>query len=59
VIQEIRRPVFSLLDRRTLSEMCTYLSYDSIKALAELDHLAHLSDNVIEDYEERADSLED
>lgn len=55
VIQEIRRPVFSLLEGRALSEMCTYLSYDNIKDIAELKHLEHLSDKVIEDYEEAAE----
>lgn len=55
VLQEIRRPVFSLLEGRALSEMCTYLSYDNIKDIAELKHLEHLSDKVIEDYEEAAE----
>jgi hypothetical protein len=55
VLQEIMRPVFSLLEGRALSEMCTYLSYDNIKEIGELKHLAHLSDKVIEDYEEAAE----
>ncbi len=55
VIQEIMRPVFSLLEGRALSEICTYLSYGSIKEISELKHLAHLSDKIIDDYEENAD----
>lgn len=55
VLQEIQRPVFSLLEGRALSEMCTFLSYDSIRDIGELRHLAHLSDKVIEDYEEVAE----
>lgn len=55
VFQEIRRPVFSLLERGALSEICTYLSYDSIHELAEQEHLSHLSHSVIEEYEELAD----
>lgn len=55
VLQEIQRPVFSLLEGRALSEMCTYLSYDNIKEIRELKHLAHLSDKVIGDYEEAAE----
>lgn len=55
VLQEIRRPVFSLLEGRALAEMCTYLSYDNIKDISELKHLEHLSDKVIENYEERAE----
>lgn len=55
VLQEILRPVFSLLEGRALSEMCTYLSYDSVREVGELKHLAHLSDKVLEDFEEAAE----
>lgn len=55
VLQEILRPVFSLLEGRALSQMCTFISYDSIREISELKHLAHLSDGVLEDYEESAD----
>lgn len=55
VLQEIQRPVFSLLEGRALAEMCTYLSYDRINEIGELKHLAHLSDKVIEEYEESAE----
>lgn len=54
VFQEIQRPVFSLLEGRALAEMCTFLSYDSIKAIGDSKHLEYLSDDVIEDYEEKA-----
>lgn len=56
VFQELLRPVFSLLERGPLSEICTYLSYDSLRELAEQQHLAHLSDSVIEEYEEGAET---
>lgn len=56
VFQELLRPVFSLLDRGPLSEICTYLSYDSVRELAEQEHLSHLSDSVIEEYEEGAEA---
>ncbi len=55
VFQELRRPVFSLLDRGPLSEGCTYLSYDSVRELAAQPHLSHLSDSVLEEYEEEAE----
>jgi hypothetical protein len=55
VFQELRRPVFSLLDRGPLSECCTYLSYDSVLQLAEQPHLSHLLDSVLEEYEEYAE----
>jgi predicted RNA-binding protein len=55
VFAELRRPVFSLLDRGPLSESCTYLAYDSVRELAAQPHLAHLSDTVLEEYAEQAE----
>ncbi len=55
VLQEIQRPVFSLLEGRALAEMCTYMSYDNVIEIGELKHLAHLSDKIIEEYEESAE----
>jgi hypothetical protein len=55
VFQEIRRPVFSLLERAALSEVCTFLSYDSLRELGEQPHLVHLSDSVLDEYEESAE----
>jgi hypothetical protein len=55
VFQEIRRPVFSLLERGPLAESCSYLSYDSLRELASLKHIEHLSDTVLDEYAEEAD----
>ncbi|HVT18136.1 MAG TPA: EVE domain-containing protein [Thermoanaerobaculia bacterium] len=52
VFQEITRPVFSLLESGPLSERCTYISYESIRELAQLKHLEHLSDSVLDEYTE-------
>jgi len=52
VFQEIQRPVFSLLEKGPLAEYCTYISYDRLRDLAKEKHLTHLSDKVIEYYEE-------
>ena len=52
VLREIRRPVFSLLDRGPLYEQCSFLSYESIDSLAETQHLSHMSDTIIAEYEE-------
>ncbi len=54
VFQEIRRPVFALLEGSALSDICTYLSYDNVADLREEKHLEHLSDKVIEDYEDKS-----
>jgi len=53
VFQEIRRPVFALLEGGALSATCTYLSYDTVADLRGQQHLGHLSDKVLEDYEEK------
>lgn len=55
VFQEIRRPVFSLLEKGPLAESCTYLSYDSLRELAAQKHLSHLSDTVLDEYAEEAE----
>ncbi len=55
VMQELRRPVFSLLERGPLSESCTYLSYDSVRELAQQPNLQHLKETVLDDYEEGAE----
>jgi hypothetical protein len=55
VFQELRRPVFSLLDKGPLSESCTYISYDSLQELANQKHLTHLSHSVLDEYAEEAE----
>jgi len=55
VFSEIRRPVFSLLDRGPLAESCTSLSYDSLREVAAQKHLAHMSDRVLDEYAEEAE----
>jgi hypothetical protein len=55
VFSEIRRPVFSLLERGPLTDSCTFLGYDSIRELASEKHLAHLSDGVLDEYAEEAE----
>jgi len=52
---EIKRPVFSLLDNGPLYEKCTFLSYDAVKSIAEEKHLSHMSDTIIDEYEEHAE----
>jgi len=55
VFQEIRRPVFSLLEKGPLAENCTYLSYDSLHGLAAQKHLAHMSHTVLDEYAEEVE----
>ncbi len=55
VLREIRRPVFSLLDRGPLYDQCSFLSYESIEDLATTQHLSYMSDAIIREYEETAE----
>ena len=59
VFTELRRPVFALLERKPLSESCSFLSYESVDRIAILPHLPHLSDSILQDYEERISSDSD
>jgi hypothetical protein len=52
VFQEIRRPVFSLLESGPLSERCSYIPYRNLKALSKVKHLDRMTDAVLEDYTE-------
>jgi hypothetical protein len=58
VLREIRRPVFALLEGGALSQKCTYLSYETVAQVRAQEHLNRLSDDVLEDYEEKADEDE-
>src|ERR1035438_10235588 len=55
VLREIKRPVFSLLDHGPLYEKCTFLSYDAVQSIAGEKFLSHMSDTILDEYEEHAD----
>ncbi|HZG47007.1 MAG TPA: hypothetical protein VEZ41_12200, partial [Allosphingosinicella sp.] len=54
VLRELRRPVFSLLENGPLYDSCTYLSYSSLEKLRTLPHLSHMSEGVLDEYDEHA-----
>jgi hypothetical protein len=58
VLQEIGRPIFSLLESGPLSGVCSYLPYDSIIKLSENQDLKYMSDDVLEKYEEYAEDAD-
>jgi hypothetical protein len=58
VLDEIQRPVFALLDKGPLASSCSFLSYEALEELAQEEHLAHMNDSVLEEYEEVASDLE-
>jgi hypothetical protein len=55
VFHEMLRPVFSLLDRGPLSDRCTFLSYDNVLAIRDLQHLEFTNEKILSQYEERPD----
>jgi hypothetical protein len=55
VFREMTRPVFALLDRGPLSDSCTYISYESVDTINDIEHLAHTNDGIIAEYEEPAE----
>ena len=55
VLGQIKRPVFSLLERGPLYKQCTYLSYESINELENTPNLSYVKDNILEIYEESAE----
>jgi predicted RNA-binding protein len=52
VMQEITRPVFTLLEKGPLSNSCSYLSYSSVIELSNEKRLEYMHDGVIEEYTE-------
>lgn len=55
VLQEIRRPVFSLLSSGPLYDRCTYLSYSSFHELASIPHVRYMKDSIIDEFDEGSD----
>jgi hypothetical protein len=54
VFEQLRRPAFSVLEKGPLSNSCSFLSYVAVDALAGQEHLAYMTDKIIEEYEEIA-----
>jgi hypothetical protein len=55
VFREMLRPVFTYLEAGPLSETCTFISYDSVRALRDLKSLAHTQESILAEYEEKAE----
>jgi len=53
VLRELKRPVFSLLDRGPLYESCSYIPYEAVSA--GMKHLEHMSDSILDEFEESAE----
>ena len=55
VLREIRRPVFSLLDRGPLYESCSYLPYEAVEEIERIEHLTHMKQSILDQYAESAE----
>jgi hypothetical protein len=58
VFNELTRPVFTYLEKGPLQESCSFMSYDSVKELAKEKRLEYMTEAVLEDFEEQAESSE-
>lgn len=54
VLQEISRPVFSLIESGPMSETCSFLSYDAVMTLGQDEDLPHMNDSILDKYTEYA-----
>lgn len=54
VLQEISRPVFSLIESGPMSEACSFLSYDAVMTLGQDEDLPHMNDSILDKYAEYA-----
>lgn len=57
VLREIKRPVFSLLDRGPLYERCSFLPYSAIDSLASERFLNHMNESILEEYADYAEDV--
>ena len=44
--------MFSPLEHGLLYENCFFLAYDAVRAIADIKFLAHMSDTILNEYEE-------
>jgi len=54
VFEQITRPVFAVMERGPLAEICTFIPYDSIYELAKEKRLEYMSDNIVDTYIQQA-----
>ncbi|MGA7974136.1 MAG: hypothetical protein WCA36_15155, partial [Pseudolabrys sp.] len=50
VLDQIRRPVFSLLETGPLSDRCSLITYNDVTEIASKPDLAHMRDTILDDY---------
>ena len=54
VFQQLTRPVFAVMEKGPLAELCSYISYDSVNELSIEKRLEHMTDTILDEYSEFA-----
>ena len=57
VLEEIKRPVFTLLEKGPLKDSCTFVSYDAVKELLDEKRLEYMNADVLDVYAETAEDI--
>jgi hypothetical protein len=54
VFEQITRPVFAVMEKGPLADICTYISYESISDLSKEKRLEYMTDSILDEYIEYA-----
>ena len=58
VFRQIKRPVFAVMEKGPLSELCSYISYESVYELAKEKRLKYMTDDILDEYARFAQDVE-
>jgi hypothetical protein len=50
VFKQISRPVFAVMEKGPLAELCSYISYESVYELAKEKRLKYMTDSILDEY---------
>ena len=52
VLEQITRPVFAVMERGPLADICSYISYSSIDEILKEKRLSYMTDDILKEFEE-------
>ena len=50
MFKQISRPVFAVMEKGPLAELCSYISYESVYELAKENRLKYMTDSILDEY---------
>jgi len=53
---EVNRPTFAFFHPHPVSELCNFISYESLETLMSMKHIEHAKDSIIDEYSTSSDS---